>query len=80
MYLPFLLLHILGNNSRNSRLGEFNSRLGLPKFPIRVLREFARNRLIWLVIFQRKGASMAKIEKFPAQREKPGLCGFPVRR
>jgi hypothetical protein len=35
MYLLFILLHILGNNSRNSRFGRFNSRLGQPKFSVK---------------------------------------------
>jgi hypothetical protein len=47
MHLLFILLHILGNNSRSSRLSGFNSRLG-------ALRDFTHNALIWLVIFSGK--------------------------
>ena len=42
--------------SRNSRLGEFNSRLGPNKFPFGRLRELAGNDLIYLTVC---GAEMA---------------------
>src|SRR6516165_122872 len=51
--LDMLRRSIVGN-SRNSRFGRFNSRFGRQKFPIGLLREFARKGLIWLAILGRK--------------------------
>src|SRR6516162_2131116 len=45
---------IVRDNSRYSRFSGFNSRLCARKFPIRRLREFTDNRLIWLTIFGTK--------------------------
>jgi hypothetical protein len=58
----------------NSRFGGFNSRLGGCKFPFGTLREFARNGLICLAVFQcQNGTYWAKSKKFPVLREKPGI-------
>jgi hypothetical protein len=81
MYLLFILLHILGNNSRNSRLGGFNSRLGRPKFLVRVAMGI-RPQCGDLAchFFQKTPVLSPKPKKFPVQREKPGLRAFSVRR
>src|SRR5215472_10057572 len=42
--------------SRNSRFRGINSRLGLQKFPVRLLREFGRKRLILLAVLGTKSA------------------------
>jgi hypothetical protein len=44
------------NNSRNSRFGGFNSRLGVNKFPFGRQRELAGKRLIYLAVFDAKTA------------------------
>src|SRR6516165_15907 len=55
MILAHYLLRVDGKrDSRYSRFSGFNSRLGARKFPIRRLREFTDNRLIWLTIFGTK--------------------------
>jgi len=81
MYLLFILLHILGNNSRNSRFGRFNSRLGQPEFPVRAATGIYL-QLIDLAgdSFWEMAVSWPKPKKFPDQREKPGLHAFSVRR
>jgi hypothetical protein len=81
MYLSFILLHILGNNSRNSRLSGFNSRLGQPKFLVGVATGICPQSVDLAGDFSGKTAvSWPKSKKFPVQREKPGLHAFSVRR
>jgi len=62
------------SNSRNSRFGGINSRLGPQKFPIGVATvicsqafEFASVLLGEMAVWRRES------KKFPAQREKPGM-------
>jgi hypothetical protein len=66
--------NIVGDNSRNSRFGEFNSRLGQRKFPIRSAtgigsqdNDLARSFRDRTVLFG--GKSM----NFPFEREKPRI-------
>jgi hypothetical protein len=54
MYLLFGLLHMLGNNSRHSRFGVFNSRLGLQKFPVRVATGIGLQPIDWASRFFRQ--------------------------
>jgi hypothetical protein len=81
MYLLFILLHVLGNSSRNSRFGRFNSRLGQPKFSVGAATGIYL-QLIDLAgdFFVGMAVSWPKPKKFPDQREKPGLHAFSVPR
>jgi hypothetical protein len=54
MYLLFGLLHMLGNNSRHSRFGVFNSRLGLQKFPVGVATGIGLQPIDWASRFFRQ--------------------------
>jgi len=58
-----LVLVLLGSNSRNSRLGGFNSRQGRQKFPSSLLREFDCKMLIWLILFVAKTRFWARNRK-----------------
>jgi hypothetical protein len=81
MYLLFILLRILAINSRNSRLGEFNSRLARLKFPVRAATGIRRQAVdLACRFFEQMAVLGPQSKKFPAQREKPGLPAVPVRR
>jgi hypothetical protein len=81
MYLFFILLNIVGINSRNSRLGEFNSRLGRQKFPVRGATGIRWQPFDSACYFFKQTAVLGpQSKKFPDQREKPGLHAFSVRR
>jgi hypothetical protein len=66
--------NILSDNSRNSRFGGFNSRLGQRKFPIS-----AATGIGWQIVdlarcfLDRTALFGAKSMNFPLQREKPGM-------
>jgi hypothetical protein len=63
-------LNIVGDNSRNSRFGEINSRLGRCEFPFRVATGIYRQRLELARRFRGEMAvPWRKSAKFPAQRE-----------
>ena len=59
-----------GANSRNSRLGRFNSRLGLQKFPFGSATGIHPQPIDYAYSFSRlNGDSVAKWRKFPVRRE-----------
>src|SRR5215469_9769069 len=58
--------------SRNSRFRGINSRLGLQKFPVRLLREFGRKRLILLAVLGTKLALSEENAKIPGFTGKTG--------
>jgi hypothetical protein len=65
---------ILGPNSRNSRFGRINSRLGGCKFPLRATTGICRQPVDLLESFlPRNGTFVGKSRKFPVQREKLGI-------
>jgi len=71
-------LNIVGDNSRNSRFGEINSRLGRCEFPFRVATGICRQRLDLARRFHGEMAvPRGKSAKFPVQREKPGVRPRP---
>jgi hypothetical protein len=57
LFVVFLrqLAMLRRGNSRHSRFGGFNSRLGGQKFPVRPLREFAQKRLIQHAVLAANG-------------------------
>jgi len=66
--------NIVGSNSRNSRFGEFNSRLGRREFPVRAATGIRSQRFDLPCGF--RGQTMFLLGKstiFPARREKPGI-------
>src|SRR5690242_18742922 len=82
--LILLLLFMTGrDNSLYSRFCGFNSRLGAPKFPIGLLREFTGNKLVWLMIFGTKLVPQRQNRKNPGSTGIFGKCsrrnggGFP---
>jgi hypothetical protein len=57
-------LRIIGGNSRNSRLGEFNSRLGRGEFPVRPATGIHRQPTDFAYPFSRpNGSSFEEIAK-----------------
>src|SRR6516162_1087365 len=68
-------------NSRNSRFGAFNSRLGRFKFPVRVATVIRSQGLDLAQRFCcRAAVQSGKSTKFPAQREKPGISSVAAGR
>ena len=61
----FCRLAVIVGNSRNSRFGGFNSRLGGFEYPFSGLREFAGKGLIRRIVFGAKSAFLGQIEEFP---------------
>jgi len=69
---------ILRYNSRNSRFGEFISRLGQSKFPFRTGSGICSQRIDFTNCFLVKMALVwGKSKKFPIRREKPRIFALP---
>jgi len=68
--------NVVGNNSRNSRFGGFNSRLSLANSRFGLLREFTRNTLICLAVFGTKQHFSGAKRKIPGST---GITGNSAR-
>jgi len=76
MCLLLFLIRCLAvvRNSRNSRFGGFNSRLGRFEFPFTTATGIGSQEIDFVQIFRGQTAALSgKSAKFPAQREKPGI-------
>jgi hypothetical protein len=73
--------NIVGDNSRSSRFGRFNSRLGRREFPVRAATGICRQGVDLPAVFLGKTAvAGAKSTKFPSEREKPGTLPLSAAR
>jgi hypothetical protein len=67
-------LNLAADNSRNSRFGEFHSRLGGLEFPFRAATGIGRNCLIWLAVFAAKrrfGGEIGEISRYDGKNREP---------